>query len=377
MKKLLVFLSVSLIVCSLIPSARAAALIWDNQGLNGYWNDGTNWGVNADPNFVQVPTSFDTCIFRSSSPAGTITFTNDGFAARIRQQAGAAGRTLVIDPGETVDRKLTMAGAAELFDFSTADSALTMDGTANGNGARLKLQIDGTGTGGTVINGAGSLILNLDVSGAGGFILNAGTSGGGTLVLGGANTYTGVTTVNAGKLLVNGSTHASSVVTVQTGGTIGGTGTVGGPATIADGIVAPGASAGTLPFGSDLNLASTSVLKFELDGTDQTVGGGVNDLIVVLGNLTLDGTLDITALGSFAGASVGDKWRIFDYSGILTDNGLVLGTSPDSNLTFAIDTLTPNQVNLVVTAVPEPSTLLLGLLGGMAILIILRRRQSA
>ena len=377
MKKILLTACIGMMV-SLVPvSVHAIAAIWDNEGGNNLWHDPVNWGLNGVPGNNVAPGIADTAIFRAppTSPAGTITLTNDAACLRIRQQAGAAARIITIDPGEMVNRTMTIAGGAELFDFNTANSSFTFDGTANGNGAKLLVQINSAP--GTVINGAGSLIFNCDVSGAGGFVLNAGSSGGGKLILNGVNSYTGVTTVNAGTLLVNGSTAAASAVTVA-GGALGGTGTIGAAATISGGTLAPGQSAGTLTFGSDLTLGATSVLSYELLGTDMTVGGNVNDLAVVGGNLTLDGTLNIIELlaDSFQSANVGDKWRLFDYTGVLTDNGLDVGSMPP-NLTYAIDTGTANQVNLVVTAVPEPSTVVLGLLGGLGLLLVLQRRRSA
>ena len=56
-------------------------------------------------------------------------------------------------------------------------------------------------------------------------------------------------------------------------------------------------------------------------------------------------------------------WRLFDYSGTLTNNTLAIGLAPtlNSGLWFTVDTATANQVNLVV--VPEPGSLLLAGLG--------------
>jgi len=244
----------------------------------------------------------------------------------------------------------------------TADKTLTLKGDNTDDNAFNGLISDWSGTAGT-----GKTLVTKD--------------GVGKWILGNNNTYTGDTTVNDGTLLVNGSTAAGSQVNV-TGGTLGGTGTIGGPTTIQNGAgLAPGASAGTLAFGGDLTLNSASVLSFELDGTDTTVGSSVNDLITVGGTLTLDGILNVSEIGadSFLSANLGDKWRLFDYTTGLTDNGLALGIVPalSAGLQLEIDTSSGNQVNLLVTAIPEPSALVLGLLGGVGLLIVFRRHRAA
>ncbi|EPM7327992.1 S8 family serine peptidase, partial [Serratia marcescens] len=79
-----------------------------------------------------------------------------------------------------------------------------------------------------------------DISGHGGLT----KEGMGTLVLTGNNTYSGPTLVNQGRLAVNGS--VTSAVSVQSGGIVGGSGTVGSLTARRGGTVAPGNSIGTL-----------------------------------------------------------------------------------------------------------------------------------
>ncbi len=290
---------------------QADPYVWDNQNNNGIWNDPVNWGILNNPNTNVAPTAADSAIFRSSSPAGTVTFTNDGFAQKIRQNVSAPARIITIDASQTVDRTLTLSGTAdELIECTAATANFTLDGTPNGNGARLRLQIDGSGvTTGTPVNGGVTLAVNCAVSGAGGFILNAGSSGAGKLVLGGANTYTGPTTVNAGTLLVNGSTAAVSPVTVNSGGTLGGNGTIGGSVSIAaNGTLAPGASVGTLSINGNLTLAGK--LQIEVDKwLTQS-----NDLITVNGTLsnTGSGTVTVNNLHPSLPLSPGDTFRLFN-----------------------------------------------------------------
>src|SRR5262249_54628810 len=73
-----------------------------------------------------------------------------------------------------------------------------------------------------VANFTDTLTLAAAISGAG----TLSKAGPGTLILTGSNTYTGATTINGGTLIVNGSI-ANSTVTVNAGGRLGGTGTLG------------------------------------------------------------------------------------------------------------------------------------------------------
>ena len=143
-------------------------------------------------------------------------------------------------------------------------------------------------------------------------------------------------------------------------------------------ILAPGTSPGTLTIASALNLNDATNLLFELSATDQTVGGGVNDLITGITNLTLDGVLNVVAIGDFSTVSAGAKWRLFNYSGTLTDQLLALGSMPTlaAGNTFAIDVATPGEVSLVV--VPEPTAVALGCTGAvLAGLAAWKRRRRA
>ncbi|WP_448097661.1 autotransporter-associated beta strand repeat-containing protein [Luteibacter yeojuensis] len=170
--------------------------------------------------------------------------------------------------------------------------------------------------------------------------------GSGITTLTGSNSYAGATTVQGGTLLVNGDQSAATgATTVSSGGTLGGTGTIGGNVTVADGgTLSPGASAGTLTVNGNLSLGANATLNYEL-GQAGTVGGALNDLTVVHGNLTLDGMLNVsTTPGGTFGAGV---YRLFSYDGSLTDNGLALGTLPSTDA--FVQTSLANQVNLVNT----------------------------
>ena len=146
--------------------------------------------------------------------------------------------------------------------------------------------------------------------------------GSGTLILDAANTYTGLTTVHDGKLVV-GSSAASVAkivgdVDVQSGATLGGHGSIFGTATIGNGAtVAPGTSVGTLTVGQ-IVFQTGSTYEFEaLTGTadkivvSSTLGSGD-------GSATIDAGANLKILGG-AGSWVADQtYTILEADGGVT-----------------------------------------------------------
>lgn len=213
-----------------------------------------------------------------------------------------------------------------------ASGALTFDGGALRLGASYDLaatrQITLGNGGGTIdTNGFGTSILQ-DITGAGGLT----KTGAGTLTLSGTNIYSGVTTVSAGTLLVNGSIASSSGTAVDAGATIGGNGTLG--STVVNGTLSAGTSPGKLTVAGDLTLGATSTSLFEL-GAPGTVGGPLNDLIHVTGNLMLGGTLQTPG-------AVSGYYRLFNV------DGSVSGAYSSLPASATIQTAIPHQVNLFI-----------------------------
>lgn len=132
-------------------------------------------------------------------------------------------------------------------------------------------------------------------------------AGPGVLALGATNTYAKPTIVNAGTLLVNGSTAAGSAVTVNSGGTLGGSGNVKGATTIAaGGTLSPGFnSIATISITNTLSLAGTT--RMELGKTGATLS---NDKVQGLTTVTYGGTLEVVSNGP-AALAAGDSFQLF------------------------------------------------------------------
>ena len=204
-------------------------------------------------------------------------------------------------------------------------------------------------------------------------------SGLGTQTLGDTNTYTGTTTVDAGKLVINGSI-STSTTTVNSTGTLTGSGTVGAVTVTSGGFIAPGNSPGILNTGN-ITLEAGSTLGIEIEGA--TVGTQY-DRLNVTGSVSLAGLLSMTMSGSYAPAN-GTLFFILandgtdaitgTFSNASVNGGTYTFGSQQFQISYAGDTATSSFTggnDVVLQAVPEPASLLLG---AMAILTLLRRRR--
>lgn len=275
---------------------------------------------------------------------GTIV-ADSGAGAAIKSESTNANASVDFrnHAGGSVDGDVIFSAASD-FAYLYTGSLLTGDLSA------------GAGTDSLILAGTGSGVLSNAVGGAiSGFesLIKVHT---GTWTLDGGLTGTVPITVSEGTLLVDGDNSTlTGALTVAVGATFGGPGTFGGNVTVASGGhvgAGIGGTAGTLRV-SNLSLSSGSFLDYDL-GTPGVVGG-MNDLIIVDNNLILDGTLNIADLGGFgamsttAGLAPG-IYRLFDYGGTLTDNGLVFGTLPDGvdPATLQLQTSISGQINLIV-----------------------------
>ncbi len=184
------------------------------------------------------------------------------------------------------------------------------------------------------------------------------TVNGGNLEITDTNVFRAITVdINNGGVLCAGASAPGGVVSagnwnVNVGGTLNVRGTIIGSVNLLGGING-GCSIGTAIISGSLVQSPSSTTTFELD-TCCTVGGGVNDLISVIGNpgppvapgdLTLDGTLNVIAYPNFGAGT----YTLFTYTGALTDNGLTFGSMP-AGYSYFLDISTPGQVKLIVVS---------------------------
>ena len=149
---------------------------------------------------------------------------------------------------------------------------------------------------------------------------------------------------------------ALPVLTLPSGGGLGGggsanAGTVSGDVVAGAGSrIAPGSTtaAGTLTFNNNLTLNGGSTVKFKLS---ENPAPPANDLINVLGNLTLAGSVNLEVGAIGGGPQIGNTYTLFNYSGALTGNQTnfaVAGFGSRTTFTVVPTATTPGSIQLTV-----------------------------
>jgi hypothetical protein len=153
---------------------------------------------------------------------------------------------------------------------------------------------------------------------------------------------------------------------VNPGGTLSGTGTVGGNLSNS-GVVSPGDSPGTLHVGGNFFQSSSGTLEIEIASLFSF------DQLMVSGTAALDGTL-VISLDGYTGHA-GDSFTILTSSG-LSGNFLNLDLPELSNGLFFTERITSNDVLLAVngsTGVPDHGSTLLLMAGALAVVFGMQR----
>jgi autotransporter-associated beta strand protein len=359
----------------------------------------------------------------------------DGFGALYLSGANTFTGGITNNGGPIwINNSAALGGGGSTRNIAIANNAvgagLHLNGTNGNITLPINLQFIASQNLGTVFNEAGDNIIpgNIYVTSGGGnayFVANAGTltlngpiatiAGARSLQLGGAangtnngaitssglalrkmdggtwtltnnNTYTGITTVEGGTLVLaatakmgstpsvtvfnNAMLDVSAVVTsgtnafaLTTSQILAGGGNVNGNvnASAANVLIQPGSlnvsgtgggmgAAGTLSISGNLSMGPTTTNYFELNPAT-TIGGGINDLVSVGGNLDPQNAyISISTLNGL----VNGTYRLFNYTGAKLSSFNPTCLAPGFRGTFTIDESVPNQINLIVSGVVNP-----------------------
>ncbi|MBW7894308.1 MAG: autotransporter-associated beta strand repeat-containing protein, partial [Opitutaceae bacterium] len=312
--------------------------VWDGGQNSGPAADQDNWskGANWEGNIAPATSAAKALVM-----AGVVRTTNDMDGAYIahsllfRQDAGAF--TVNSSTGDT----LTVRGGG-IYNESTSTQTLNVSVALGANQSWNAAEGDLVFNGANIINNTYNLTVTGDHdttinavigSGSGGLI----KSGAGTLTLNAANTYTGTTTVNAGTLVA---TNAGAL-----GSTAGGT-TVnaGGTLELQNSITITG-EALNLAGGTLASNTGSNTYAGVISGTgDVTIGGGTLTLTgatanTFTGGINLnDGTFNlnmsagVNAIGADSTVTVGDG----------------TGAASSANLVYQASNQLPDDANLVI-----------------------------
>jgi autotransporter-associated beta strand protein len=319
----------------------------------------------------------------NASSVGTYTLSgsaelNVGNEVQIGRDNGTG--TFNLNGGTVTTKKLEGGNGSATFNFNGGIVKAKQDDSnfiTNLDTANLQ-------SGGAVINSNGFNVgTSQEFTGTGGIT----KTGAGSLTLANTSSYSGATTVATGTLIINGNISTSSLTAVDRGATLSGSGTVG--AAVINGTLAVGNSPGQMNFTNTVDLNGITIM--EIDGTSGAGVAGGHDFINLTGAgaagiLTYGGTLTLDIGAAFGVGTY--SWNLFDfasetdtfatisladqYSGSLLDgdsNGIWDLTSGGNTWQF-----TESTGVLGLTVIPEPGA---ALLGGLGMLVLLRRRRNA
>ena len=261
-----------------------------------------------------------------------------------------SGRNIAVGGTNVVYASAVLGGVTNDYSQLTGTVALNEDPTTGRTTtftARNGGRVDFTGN----ISGIGSVLVDNSIVEGDATTTGIALNNNGTIVFSGTNnTYTGATTVNAGKLYIDGTQTGSTFTVNGAGATLGGKGTIAGGVTIgavgAGGALEAGhAGVGTLTLNGGLTFSNAGAINFN----ELPAAGAPGSLNIATGVLNTNGntvTINITTaipgLGSYA---------LLDYNGGVNASLFTLsGSLPNRALgNLSVNGSNPNELDLNVT----------------------------
>jgi len=312
--------------------------------------------VTVDTNLANIDIQGGTFEFNGNTtglgnPTNTVT-AESGAIFQMYETTNLLNKVIVVDDGGTLgnaNSANTIIGPVVLNNtngnvlcyFNIVGTSLTLNGPLSGNSdpTLYKEGISPLYLNGNSANFVGNVTVTL-----GALVIN------GTLGVGAGNEVqlTGSTITN--QLVVNGTLLGGITNSSSSGSVVAGSGTVSNSVDMTDTLVPGGFGvAGTLTISGDLVLESGSTADFDLNANN-TLGSGVNDLVAVGGNLTVNGNVNINPIGLL---KLNVPYTIFTYP---STSNLVWNanmTEPGTNgYTFTFNTNTPGLVTVYVNGGP-------------------------
>jgi fibronectin-binding autotransporter adhesin len=303
----------------------AASASWDTTSANWligsspvvYTNgDGVLFDDNATgPTAVNIVAAVPPASMTVSNNVDNYSFSGSGIGGGGSLTKDGSGTLLFTNSGNTFFGGITINAGTVQFGNGGTSGNLPAIGDVVDNGS-------------LVIDHSDNFTVPNSISGTG----TLAQTGSDVVTLTASNSFSGTTVANAGTLLVDGVLSGS--LTSAAGTTIGGSGTNSGPVNVG-GAIQPSAVSGTpSTFTSgDLNLSTGATLTFDLNGTDNTIGSGSNDLLQVNGNFNANN--NVVSL-NFAGVpQTGVPYTLINYSG--TTSGSLNSTAGGTHYAATIN----------------------------------------
>lgn len=121
-------------------------------------------------------------------------------------------------------------------------------------------------------------------------------------------------------LALDGGEARVTNLTIGADGRLQGSGTVNSDTVAMNGQMTPGRSAGALTFSGDLSIGSSADVEMEIGG----LAAAAYDRVVVLGDVTADGTLDVLLINGYE-PNHGDVFTLIDNQGVNPVTGTFTG----------------------------------------------------